>query len=204
MTIMFTSSTFIYIIAVLPITFFAMAIIWTWSVARHSAFLSHVTFTDTHSSRSITRISQIIVTLTEKHTEIYLISWCGNFVEKRSLRIVSGDSLETIRKLCLSPQNFHTRKLRESTVFFPVSILVYYENKTLANIPHYSNVLRYSVEFPSYRNQSIDLFFKTIDWFLQNDQECQTTLKWKGILTWSRLKESNYTLRFFLKWTKFS
>ena len=102
---------------------------------------------------------------------------------------------ETYRNL----PNFLVWKLRESTVFFPVSILVYYENKTLANIPHYSNVLRYSVEFPSHRNQSIDLFFKTIDWFLQNDQECQTTLKWKGTSTWSRLKESNYTLRFFLK-----
>ena len=28
-----------------------------------------------------------------------LISWCGNFVEKHSFRIVSGDSPETLRKL---------------------------------------------------------------------------------------------------------
>ena len=34
-----------------------------------------------------------------------------------NFRIVSGDSAETMRKLCLS-QNFHTRKLGEITVFY--------------------------------------------------------------------------------------
>ena len=36
----------------------------------------------------------------------HLISWCENFVESHSLRIVLGDSPETIRKLCLSTKFF--------------------------------------------------------------------------------------------------
>ena len=40
--------------------------------------------------------------LLEKSAISYqLISWSGNFVEKHSFRIVSGDSPETIRELCL-------------------------------------------------------------------------------------------------------
>ena len=34
----------------------------------------------------------------------YLISWCGNFVEGHSFRIVLGDSPETMRKLCFSTE----------------------------------------------------------------------------------------------------
>ena len=37
----------------------------------------------------------------------YLISWCGNFFERHSFRIVSGDSPETMRKLCLSKKFQH-------------------------------------------------------------------------------------------------
>ena len=32
----------------------------------------------------------------------HLISWCGSFVERHSFRIDSGESPETVRKLCLS------------------------------------------------------------------------------------------------------
>ena len=35
-----------------------------------------------------------------KITEFHIISWCGNFVERHSSRIVSGNSVETLRKLC--------------------------------------------------------------------------------------------------------
>ena len=34
--------------------------------------------------------------------QFHLKSWCGNFVERHSFRIVSDVSPETIRKLCLS------------------------------------------------------------------------------------------------------
>ena len=54
-----------------------------------------------------------------KIPQFHLIYWCENFVGRHSFRIVSGDSPETMRKLCL-PQNFHTRKLGEITVFFAV------------------------------------------------------------------------------------
>ena len=37
----------------------------------------------------------------------HLISWCGNFVERNSFRIVSGDSPETMWKLCLSTKFSH-------------------------------------------------------------------------------------------------
>ena len=41
----------------------------------------------------------------------HLISWCENFVEKYSFRIVSGESPETMRKLCLSTK-FPHQKIR--------------------------------------------------------------------------------------------
>ena len=51
-----------------------------------------------------------------KVPQFHLIPWCGNFVERRSFRIVSGDSPKTMRN-CAFPQHFHTRKLGEITVF---------------------------------------------------------------------------------------
>ena len=48
------------------------------------------------------------------------ISWCENFVERRSFRIVSGES----RKLygnCAFPQNIHTRKLSKIMVYYEVN-----------------------------------------------------------------------------------
>ena len=50
-----------------------------------------------------------------KIPSFHLTSWCGNFVERHSFRIVSGDSPETV-----FPQNFHTMKLGEITVFYVV------------------------------------------------------------------------------------
>ena len=37
----------------------------------------------------------------------HLISWCGNFVERHSFRKASGESPETLRKLCLSTKFPH-------------------------------------------------------------------------------------------------
>ena len=44
-----------------------------------------------------------LVNLQSLHKILYLhlISWCGNLAERHSFRIVSGDSPETMRKLCL-------------------------------------------------------------------------------------------------------
>ena len=38
-----------------------------------------------------------------------LISWCGNFVERHSFRIVLGDLPNTMRKLCLSTKFPHQK-----------------------------------------------------------------------------------------------
>ena len=43
----------------------------------------------------------------QKIPQFYLISWCGNFVERRSFRIVSGESHKTMGKLCLSTKFPH-------------------------------------------------------------------------------------------------
>ena len=42
-----------------------------------------------------------------KIPSFHLISWCGNFVERHSFLIVSGDSPETMWKLCLSTKFPH-------------------------------------------------------------------------------------------------
>ena len=44
-------------------------------------------------------------------------------MERHSFRIVSGDSAETMRKLCLSTK-FHTRKVGEITAFYAVKYLI--------------------------------------------------------------------------------
>ena len=46
-----------------------------------------------------------------------VIFWCEKFVERHSFGIVSSDSPETMRKLCLST-NFCPRDSGEITVFF--------------------------------------------------------------------------------------
>ena len=46
-----------------------------------------------------------------KIPQIYLISWCGNFMERHSFRIVLGHLPETMGKLCLSTQ-FPHQKIR--------------------------------------------------------------------------------------------
>ena len=52
---------------------------------------------------------------------LHPISWCGNFVESHSFHIVSGDSPETMRKLCLSTK-FPHQEIRWITVFYAVDV----------------------------------------------------------------------------------
>ena len=49
------------------------------------------------------------------------ISRCGNFAESHSLRIVLGESPETMRKLCLQIKFLH-QEIGEITVFFAVTV----------------------------------------------------------------------------------
>ena len=51
----------------------------------------------------------IVITqlLLGKKPQFHLISWYGNFAERHSFRIISDDSPETIRKLCLSAKFPH-------------------------------------------------------------------------------------------------
>ena len=59
------------------------------------------------ASSSVLRLSlRIEVHTQRKIPKFHLISWCGNFVERH------GN--------CVFPQNFHTRKLVEISVFYAV------------------------------------------------------------------------------------
>ena len=51
-------------------------------------------------------VKAVIRTL-RKIAWFHLISWCGNFLERHSFRIVSGDSPKTMRKLYLSTKSPH-------------------------------------------------------------------------------------------------
>ena len=51
----------------------------------------------------------------QKILQFHLISWCGNFVEKCSFRIVSGESHKTVGKLCLYLEFYKWEWLQIST-----------------------------------------------------------------------------------------
>ena len=53
-------------------------------------------------------------TTLRKIPKFHLISWYGNFVERHSFPKLFGS--------CAFPQNFHTEKLGEITVFYGVQI----------------------------------------------------------------------------------
>ena len=55
----------------------------------------------------LTQDQQISSSTLQKLPQFHLISWCGNFVERNSFRIVSGDSPEATRKLFLSTKLPH-------------------------------------------------------------------------------------------------
>ena len=51
--------------------------------------------------------NDILLLTLRKIPKFHLISWCENFVERHSFRIVSGEMPETMRKLCLSAKLTH-------------------------------------------------------------------------------------------------
>ena len=52
-------------------------------------------------------IARSLLLRLRKMPQSHLISWCRNFVERYSFRIVLGESPETMRKLCLSTKFPH-------------------------------------------------------------------------------------------------
>ena len=52
-------------------------------------------------------ITQLILLPRQKIPQFHLISWCSNFVERHSFRIVSGKLPETMWELCLSTKFPH-------------------------------------------------------------------------------------------------
>ena len=66
----------------------------------------------------------------------HLISWCRNFVERHSFSIVSGESPETMRKLCLSAKFLH-QEIRWNYGFYAVEyaektrILAYFTQRSV-------------------------------------------------------------------------
>ena len=57
-----------------------------------------------------------------KISHFYLISWCGNFVERHSFPAIRP----TLCGNCVFPQNFHTRKSGETTIFFAVILHIFF------------------------------------------------------------------------------
>ena len=53
----------------------------------------------------------------------HLISWCGNFVERHSFRIVSGESPKTMRKLCLATKFLHQKIRLNYSIFHSASYI---------------------------------------------------------------------------------
>ena len=79
-----------------------------------------------------------------KIPSFHLISWCGNFFERQSFRIVFGDR----PKLCGNSafkQNFHTSKLGEITVFFTVLMNIHLTGCDLTKTFNFQNYY-----FPEY------------------------------------------------------
>ena len=57
-------------------------------------------------SKLFQKLTEAILTL-RKIQSFNLILWCGNFVERQSFHIVSGDLTETMQKLCHSTKFPH-------------------------------------------------------------------------------------------------
>ena len=87
-----------------------------------------------------------------------LISWCGNFVKTHSFRRVLGKSSETLQKNFEFPQNFHTRKLGEISVFYAVNACEF----LLLNLTGYLLVYSYAVTSYLYRNQRYFLYKRNL------------------------------------------
>ena len=74
----------------------------------------------------------------EKYRNFHLISWCGNFVERHSFRIVSAESPKTMGKLCLSTKFPHQEIRWKLRYFLQCSLYVFveiYSKKIPPNAP---------------------------------------------------------------------
>ena len=63
---------------------------------------------------SIDKISSL-----QKIPQFHLISWCINLMERQSFHVIH----QKLCGNCAFPQNFHTRKLGEITVFYTVHVI---------------------------------------------------------------------------------
>ena len=78
------------------------------SVAEFTEDVKRSFITELAQFRSrFSKLSRVVMSALCKLPQFRLISWYGNFVERHSFRIVSGDSPETMRKLCLSTKFPH-------------------------------------------------------------------------------------------------
>ena len=70
-------------------------------------------FLNKHHSFILTKCSWLAILMAQflthcvKYWNLTLTSWCGNFLERHVFCIVSGDSPETMQKLCLSTKFPH-------------------------------------------------------------------------------------------------
>ena len=86
----------------------------------------HLQWNRLWSLQQVTLLKKILLWL-RKIPSFHLISWYGNFVERHSFRIVSGNLSKTIRKLYLSTKfphqefRWHYGILCSVSKYFPVS-----------------------------------------------------------------------------------
>ena len=84
-----------------------------------------------------------------KIPKFHLISWCINFLEKHSFRRVSRER-QKLEANFTFPQNFHTRKLGETSVFYAMCFFTFSENAfILCEVDTYQHGLqcRFSLTF---------------------------------------------------------
>ena len=112
-----------------------------------------------------------------KLPKLYLISWCGNFVERHSFRGVSGNWPETMRKRCLSTKFSHFEIKRN----FGILHSKYYD------LLHRNyNVLDLGIEkeHANYFHVSFQCCIKSIDHFLEAVIRLFQVL-WSSLKAWT-------------------
>ena len=80
----------------------------------------HLAYWKFHDTKKHKTSNKRYLTL-HKMSLFHLISWCGSFVERHSFRIFSGESLETMRKLCLSTKFPHQEIRRNNDILCSVT-----------------------------------------------------------------------------------
>ena len=70
----------------------------------------------------------------QKIPQFHLIFYCGNFVGKHSFCIDSGDSPETMRKLCLSTKFTQQKVTRNYVIFCSASLTLFQKKKIISSM----------------------------------------------------------------------